>query len=88
MSPSDNHIKGRCFTKLDDYKHEEWPTVFCTVPLIGHFVESVSGKILKIVNIIHCEHCNPPNIVPSPRIIVELAHRIQEYALLPPEGEK
>lgn len=44
-------IPAACFTNLDDYKHEKWPTTFPAVPHRGQRVQAESGKTLKIVNI-------------------------------------
>lgn len=46
-------IKVRCFTNLNEYKSEKWPTEFQTVPQRGDWVQSLGGKILKIVNFTH-----------------------------------
>lgn len=44
-------ITARCFTNLDGYEHESWPTQFPIVPQVGNYVESRNGKSLKIVSI-------------------------------------
>lgn len=48
-------IKGECFTFLDDFKRTTWPEIFAEVPKKGDWVESKSGKKLKVIDIIHCE---------------------------------
>jgi hypothetical protein len=44
-------IKIRCFTNLDDYRTQDWPTSLSAVPSIGHWISSRSGKTLKIVGL-------------------------------------
>lgn len=46
-----NWIEVRCFTNLDEYKREEWPTKLPGVPVVGHWMSARSGKLLAIVNI-------------------------------------
>lgn len=46
-------IKGFCHTNLDDYKREEWPTVFCCPPREGDCVLSKDRQLLKICRITH-----------------------------------
>lgn len=48
-------IPVRCFTNLDEYKRETWPTELCAVPLVGHWVAARSGKKLRVVSITHRE---------------------------------
>ena len=43
-----------CFTNLDDCANEEWPPEFVCRPRVGDTVQAVSGRALKIVQIIHC----------------------------------
>lgn len=43
-----------CFTNIDEYKREEWPTDFVFPPQVGNYVQSDSGKWLKVVSITHC----------------------------------
>jgi len=64
-----NTIKARCFTNLDEYDRETWPTVFVTVPRIGERVEAESGRSLKVVCVTHC--LPQPD---QPRLKIEL-HR-------------
>lgn len=47
-------IEGRCHTNLDDYRREDWVTEFIVRPQVGDYVQSKSGKVLKIVTITHC----------------------------------
>ena len=47
-------IKAECFTNLDDYQREIWPTTFFIEPKINHKVTSKSGIRLSIVQIYHC----------------------------------
>jgi len=46
-------IEGYCRTNLDEYKREEWPTVFVAVPRVGEWVQSKSNKILKVCRVVH-----------------------------------
>lgn len=46
-------IKATCFTNLDGYRHEEWPTEFVAVPHPTDWVQSKSGKTLTVVKITH-----------------------------------
>jgi len=50
-------IKIICHTNLDDYKGERWPLTMYN-PKVGDSVRSLNGKILKIVEITHCEDIN------------------------------
>ena len=71
-------IKGICicFTDLDAYKHEKWPTTFCVEPKLESWVESESGKRSKVHKIIHCEkpikQMYPNHVAVEPFIKVEL----------------
>lgn len=60
-------IRGRCFTNLDEYHRETWPTAFAAVPRIGERVEAESGRALKVVSVTHIEPKRD-----EPRIKVEL----------------
>ena len=64
-------ITGLCRTYLDEFKREDWPEVFCGVPRLGDFVESKSGKRLRVVGITHCQKFRDP-YKPIPFIQVEL----------------
>ncbi len=55
MFHTENLIHGDCFTNLDDYKRESWPTAFVAVPRIGDRVQASSGRSLKVVGITHTE---------------------------------
>ena len=46
-------IEGYCFTNIDEYKRETWPTAFAWPPQSGEWVQSESGKILKVVKVTH-----------------------------------
>lgn len=63
-------IDANCFTNLDEFKREEWPKKFVTVPSVGDFVESRSGYRLKVISITHTTYRNSS----TPMILVEL-HR-------------
>lgn len=73
-------IRGHCFTNLDEWKREEWPTVFAAVPRVGECVRATSRRYLKVVRVTHYEHreMNPIGAIQSPypriepRIEVEL----------------
>jgi len=49
----DSLIPINCRTNLDDYQREYWPVEMVARPIVGDRVESVSGKVLKIVSITH-----------------------------------
>lgn len=51
-------IIGEVTTNLDSYQGEVWPTTFVSVPKINSHIESESGKLLQVVNIIHCKQEN------------------------------
>jgi hypothetical protein len=66
-----------CRTFLDDYKKHLWPVKMWSVPLIGHWVESLDGTCrLKVCGIGHRMRKGLPDkrgIVPyTPIIEVEL----------------
>ncbi|KKM02688.1 hypothetical protein LCGC14_1781920 [marine sediment metagenome] len=42
-----------CFTNLDDYSREDWPTEFSCRPMVGDVVQSCGGKELKVVRVTH-----------------------------------
>ena len=63
-------IQGHCRTNLDDYKWEEWPTMFVAVPKVGERVRGESGAELKVCHITH--YCVVENGRTEPRIEVEL----------------
>lgn len=68
-------IKVACFTNIDDYKREEWPQVFCCVPVVGNSVVSKAGKVLKIVQISHCiDRISHPDHHDRPYLRIDL-HR-------------
>ena len=48
-------IKGKAYTNLDMYKDEKWPTEYAEVPKIGSTVKSQNGKVLKVIDITHCQ---------------------------------
>jgi len=48
-----NVIRGCCYTNLDEYKSEVWPSQFVSVPLVGARIESRSGKKLTVSSITH-----------------------------------
>lgn len=69
MQASPPFIYGRCTTNLDNFKREQWPTIFAKVPDKGDQVVSRSGKQLAVVEIRHAEQDG------LPYIIVELHRR-------------
>jgi hypothetical protein len=46
-------IRGRCRTNIDEYKCEEWPSVFVAVPRRGEWIRAKSGKVLTVVMVTH-----------------------------------
>lgn len=46
-------ITVHCFTDLDRFQREEWPTTMCCKPQVGEYVESKSRARLRIVSITH-----------------------------------
>ena len=44
-------IKAQCFTNIDSFKRENWPSKFNAIPEIGHYVVSESGVRLRIVSV-------------------------------------
>lgn len=52
-------IDGLCFTNIDKFRSEKWPTKFVAVPRVGELVESESGKVLKVVAITHRVRTGP-----------------------------
>ncbi len=60
-------IRGTCFTNLDEYRRENWPTAFIAVPRAGESVESTSGRSLRVVHVTHLESRRD-----EPRIKIEL----------------
>jgi len=42
-----------CFTNLDSYRAEKWPSLMVAMPNKGDYVRSEQGKRLKIVSITH-----------------------------------
>jgi hypothetical protein len=44
-------IQAVCFTNLDGFEREVWPTSFPVAPRLGDRVESESGKVLVVVGI-------------------------------------
>lgn len=65
-------IKGKCFTNLDGYKNDMWPTLFDRTPEKGEYVQAASGKKLTVVNITHSQTQKDE---PEPYIIVELSRQ-------------
>lgn len=49
-------ITAKCVILLDSHKGEEWPRSFSVLPVIGHTVQSSSGKRLRVVGINHRPH--------------------------------
>jgi len=62
-------ISTVCFTNIDSYLHEQWPTEMVAVPNLGDWVESESGKILKVVKITHTQYHRG---ISAPYIRIEL----------------
>jgi len=60
-------IYAKCFTNLDDYSIDKWPTKFTCRPQVGDSVESKRGRRLKIVHITHSM-----NNVGDPLLFIEL----------------
>lgn len=46
-------VQGHCKTNLDKFKHEKWPSVFSSNIREGDWVQSESGKCLRVVKITH-----------------------------------
>lgn len=44
-------IQCSCRTNLDEYRHENWPTMFAAVPRKGDRVAAASGRSLHVVSI-------------------------------------
>lgn len=44
-----SRIKIHCFTNLDEYTREEWPTELPCVPVVGQGMAARSRKRLRIV---------------------------------------
>jgi hypothetical protein len=74
-------IRGYCKTNLDEYKHEDWPTAFVSLPRKGDWVQAKSGKVLCVCQVTHCQAYSSdtmprfdrrPIQVGDPFIIVEL----------------
>ena len=51
-------IMVTCFTNLDDFRGERWPTRLTCKPVVGEKVRARSGKQLTIVAITHVERFN------------------------------
>jgi hypothetical protein len=69
------NIHVRCFTNLDDYSREIWPTEMCVRPMIGDRVAAASGRTLKVVRVDHCmTNLRPPDGRSTPYLVVELHH--------------
>lgn len=67
-------VRGKCFTNLDGYKNDMWPTLFDCTPNIGDSVQAVSGRKLTVVNITqHSQGAGSEE--PVQYIIVELSRR-------------
>lgn len=67
----DKFIKGRCYTNLDNYEREEWPSKFVAVPRKGERIVSKSGKQLYVMNVEHHQQWIPLYDA-YPYIIIEL----------------
>lgn len=65
-------IKAICHTNLDAYKSEEFPKEFVAVPNKGDYVESKTGKLLKVVQITHIFTKQQAGAIQYPYIRVEL----------------
>ncbi len=61
-------IHGKCFTNLDAYKGEFWPTIFFSVPFPGDRIESQNGKTLEVVQITHSKGVGEDSLKPSIKI--------------------
>ncbi len=59
-------IQATCFTNLDGFEREVWPTSFPVAPRLGDGVESATGKVLVVVGItwkaieMHANHVSTP----------------------------
>jgi hypothetical protein len=49
----------------------DWPEVFVAVPRVGEWVKSASGKLGKVVGVIHCT-TNNAEVIGVPTIEVEI----------------
>ena len=38
-------INVKCFSNVDDFKYEIWPTEFYDVPIEGAWVQAESGRV-------------------------------------------
>ena len=43
----------QCFTNLDDFRREGWPTKLFNRPFVGDYITSKSGEELSIIKISH-----------------------------------
>lgn len=64
-------IKVFCYTNLDDFKKEEWPSHFTCRPEVGDKVASKSGKVLTIKTICHAERKTDKAIVGGTQYYME-----------------
>ena len=55
-------IKATCSTNLDEYKHDDWPGIFVTVPRVGDYVRALSGHSLRVVQVTHLVNSGQPEI--------------------------
>ena len=46
-------INGKCFSDVDDFKYEIWPTEFYDIPIVGAWVQAESGRVAQIDKIIY-----------------------------------
>jgi hypothetical protein len=67
-------IEVSCFTNLDAYSIEKWPTSLCCRPEKGDTIEAESGKRLEVVQIIHCQNTKYPGLSTVAYLKIEL-HR-------------
>ena len=51
-------MKVHCFTYLDEFKQERWPSELAARPLVGDWVESNSGAKLKVISVTHSMKLN------------------------------
>jgi hypothetical protein len=70
-------MKVHCFTYLDEYRQQQWPSELAARPLVGDWVESSSGMKLKVVSVTHSrsarrQHANTLGAKPEPILKVEL----------------
>ena len=44
-------IRCQCRTNLDSAAHEQWPTMFPSVPRVGETVYSAGGRPLRVIGV-------------------------------------